>query len=174
MAGISFETITSGKRLAEIPTGLFLDFINGLVDEKAMILLQERQTIGKEEEWKAKAANKIDKKGAILVLAWSNGKLAGLSEAKLGDGPFASNLDFGLSVAKDFRRMGIGRKLLQTALDDGRRAFRPHNIHIAYVGGNEPARKLYESMGFRELYRLREYYSYYGEFRDNVIMELRR
>ena len=48
-----------------------------------------------------------------------------------------------LYVSPDMMRKGIGRKLVTRALE-----IEPGIKHIEVLYGNEPARKLYESMGF--------------------------
>lgn len=48
-----------------------------------------------------------------------------------------------LYVSPDMMRKGIGRKLVERALEK-----EPNINHIEVLYGNEPARRLYESMGF--------------------------
>ncbi|MDE5696200.1 MAG: GNAT family N-acetyltransferase [Lachnospiraceae bacterium] len=48
-----------------------------------------------------------------------------------------------LYVSPDMMRKGIGRKLVKRALD-----IEPGINHIEVLYGNEPARRLYESVGF--------------------------
>lgn len=170
---VSIEVVKQGSRMAEIGAAAFLEFINPIIAEKAMIILQKELTMAEEEEWLKKTAKELNEGKKLFVIAFSKNRIVGNCEAKKGVlQAYEHNMDFGLSVSKDFRRMGLGRKLLQTAIEEGRKALSPRKIMIEYIGGNEPARKLYESLGFKEVCRLNKHYCYYGEFRDRVIMEL--
>lgn len=72
-----------------------------------------------------------------------------------------------LAVHPSFRRRGIARKLLQTAMDaayaDGARIY-----HLEVRAGNEAAQKLYESFGFEAVGRRPGYYKDNGE--DALLM----
>ena len=72
-----------------------------------------------------------------------------------------------IAVHPAFRRRGIARQLLQTAMDaayaEGARIY-----HLEVRAGNEPAQKLYESFGFEVAGRRPKYYSDNGE--DALLM----
>jgi RimJ/RimL family protein N-acetyltransferase len=170
---VSIEVVRNGSRLAEIGAGAFLDFINPIIAEKAMIMVQKESTMAEEEEWLKKSAKAMDDGKKLFVIAFSGNRIVGNCESKKGSlQPYEHNVDFGLSVSKEFRGRGLGRRLLQTAMEEGRKAFSPRKTMIEYIDGNEPARRLYESVGFREVCRLRKHFCHYGEFRDKIVMEL--
>jgi len=171
--GVSIEVVRDGSRLAEIGAAAFLEFINPIIAEKAMILAQKEITMAEEEEWLKKTVKALNEGKKLYVLAFSGNSIAGSCEARKGSPqPYEHNVDFGLSVSKRFRGKGLGRRLLLMAMEEGKKAFSPHKMVISYVEGNEPARRLYESVGFREVCRLKKHYYHYGEFRDSVTMEL--
>lgn len=102
--------------------------------------------------------------GAHCWVAETSGQIAGalvfwrvLDEAELAT----------LAVHPAFRRRGIARKLLQTAMDaayaDGARIY-----HLEVRAGNEAAQKLYESFGFKAVGRRPKYYKDNGE--DAILM----
>ena len=77
--------------------------------------------------------------------------------------------DLGLMVAASQRRRGIGRALLQRAVDWAR-ASGVTKLELHVFPDNEPALALYEAFGFvREGYR-RRHYRRDGEYVDAVLM----
>jgi RimJ/RimL family protein N-acetyltransferase len=168
----SIKIVKKGSMLLEIGAKGFMDFINQIIQEKAFIKMQKEITLDEEEKWLAKTAEELDKGKKIFVLALSGKRIVGNCQAYVGDGALAYNMNFGLAVSKNLRGQGLGRKLLLTAIEEGKKTFSPHKIMIDYIGGNETAKHLYESIGFREVCRLKGFYHHYGEFRDKVTLEL--
>jgi ribosomal-protein-alanine N-acetyltransferase len=73
-----------------------------------------------------------------------------------------------VAVRSDYRRRGVGNKLVQLVIDDAR-ATRASSVSLEVERENLPARRLYESFGFGEVGLRR---SYYGHAGDAVIMTL--
>jgi len=69
-------------------------------------------------------------------------------------------------VQREIRRSGIGTQLLETILDLGR-AGDCGRVFLEVRESNEPARKLYEKSGFREIGTRR---SYYENPKENAIV----
>lgn len=71
-------------------------------------------------------------------------------------------------VADAYRRRGIATKLFEYIFD----MYRFNNIRfmLEVRKGNEPAKKLYEKLGFKQIYVRRKYY----KNEDGIIMELKR
>lgn len=74
-----------------------------------------------------------------------------------------------LAVAPQWRRRGIGRRLLAAALDCGRRA-KAQTAWLEVRPSNQPALALYHSFGFRQVMIRKGYYSDSGE--DALILRL--
>jgi RimJ/RimL family protein N-acetyltransferase len=75
-------------------------------------------------------------------------------------------------IAVSARRRGLGRELLQSAMD---RVFRHHGAHRLWLDvfvTNTRARRLYASLGFREEGLLRDAILRDGEFHSQVLMSL--
>jgi len=106
---------------------------------------------------------------ADLATYFGSGAIVGFvaAEAPLG-GPFAVYAFFQLlpgecellrlGVAPEMRGGGLGRALLDAALAELGRGGRPV-CHLEVRAGNEAARRLYESSGFRAVGRRRAYYA---------------
>ena len=76
-----------------------------------------------------------------VLVAAENGRIAGYLDVSW---PKEKNYIFDLLVAEESRRRGWGRKLLAKAIELNR----PHGMALDVNVDNEPARHLYETMGF--------------------------
>ena len=110
---------------------------------------------------------------AVFVAEREGGALVGrLSVARDSHPASAHVADLGLMVAKDARRQGVGRALLEAAADWARGAgVRKLELHV--FPWNEAGIALYESFGFeREGYR-KAHYHRGGEDVDAILMAYR-
>ena len=130
------------------------------------------------EEWRSPAAERRylravrrSPHAAVFVAEVPEGLVGRLSVARDPHPASFHVADLGLMVAASHRRRGIGRSLLQRAVDWARgNAVEKLELHV--FPDNEPALALYESFGFvREGYR-RKHYRRDGEYVDAVLMAL--
>jgi RimJ/RimL family protein N-acetyltransferase len=88
---------------------------------------------------------------AFVLIAASGSRVVGVLDFRptAGRGRTPSG-SFGMSVARDFRRMGIGRRLVEAMIARAR-SERPDlcRIELEVVPWNAPAIALYEKLGFR-------------------------
>ncbi len=95
----------------------------------------------------------------FLVCEGENGEVAGYISAQTVVGEmYVGNL----AVREDFRRQGIGRALLDAIIAAAKRMcceFVTLEVRVS----NAPARRLYESFGFRCLGERKEYYQHPNE-----------
>ena len=111
---------------------------------------------------------------AVFVAEADGGEIVARLSLSRDQHPSSSHVaDLGLMVAADWRRRGIGRALLETAVDWARGAgVRKIELHV--FPHNEAAIKLYEEFGFeREGYRTEHYRRSSGEFVDAILMAYR-
>jgi putative acetyltransferase len=130
------------------------------------------------EQWRSPAAERRylravrrSPHAAVFVAEVPEGLVGRLSVARDPHPASFHVADLGLMVAASHRRRGIGRALLQRAVDWARgNAVAKLELHV--FPDNAPALALYESFGFtREGYR-RNHYRRDGEYVDAVLMAL--
>jgi RimJ/RimL family protein N-acetyltransferase len=110
---------------------------------------------------------------AVIVAERSDGAIVGRLSVARDQHPASAHVaDLGLMVAKGARRQGVGRALLEAAVDWARSAdVRKLELHV--FPWNEPAIQLYEQFGFeREGYR-KGHYRRAGEDVDAILMAYR-
>jgi L-phenylalanine/L-methionine N-acetyltransferase len=107
---------------------------------------------------------------AVFVAEWDDGTLVGRLSVGRDPHPASTHVaDVGLMVALDARRQGVGKALMQAAVDWARQAgVRKLELHV--FPWNKAAIALYDSFGFeREGYRKR-HYRRGGEYVDAILM----
>jgi RimJ/RimL family protein N-acetyltransferase len=108
---------------------------------------------------------------AVLVAEREDGALVGRLSVGRDPHPASAHVaDVGLMVAIDARRQGVGRALLDGAVEWARGAgVRKLELHV--FPWNEAAIALYDAFGFeREGYRRRHYRRGDGEYVDAILM----
>lgn len=90
--------------------------------------------------------------------------------------PFPSSLhraEIGMAVEATHRRLGIGKRLLETAIDWALKESRLDWLDLNVFAHNQPARRLYESFGFVEAGRADDFCRIDGQSVDDIHMVLR-
>jgi ribosomal protein S18 acetylase RimI-like enzyme len=123
-----------------------------------------------DEIWRRRLAN--DHRVHLLARAWSRpiGIVGGYLGADDGDGNVAEV--FGMYVTKGRRDRGIGRLLLTSLIDRLSALPRIVTIRLSVTETQEPARRLYESVGFRVVGKAAEGIVVDDRRYDELIMEL--
>jgi len=107
---------------------------------------------------------------AAILIAETNERIVGRLSLTRDHHPSSQHVaDIGLMVASGYRRRGVGRALLEAAVEWAR-ASGVSKLELHVFPHNEAAIKLYESFGFeREGYRKR-HYRRGQEFVDAILM----
>lgn len=117
----------------------------------------EWRSVGDERRY-LKALRRYPHAAVLVAERSGDGAIVGRLSLSRDTHPASAHVaDLGLMVAKDARRQGVGRALLEAAAEWARDAsIRKLELHV--FPWNEPAIQLYEQFGFvREGYRKRHY-----------------
>lgn len=99
-----------------------------------------------------------------------NDHLIGDCFAKPGFGRNHGNVNLGIALVKKWRGRGIGRLLLAEVIVQAERKWQPKNIYLHVVSSNTTAQKCYESLGFRIITRLPQWFEYHNKYLDEYIL----
>ncbi len=80
--------------------------------------------------------------------------------------------ELGIGIERSHRGRGLGRRLMQQAIDFARQAESIGWLDLKVFAHNTPARALYRSLGFREVGTVRDRFRIDGTSIDDVMMTL--
>ena len=137
-----------------------------------LITASDWRSVGEERRY-LKAVRRFPH-AAVFVAESDAGEIVARLSLSRDQHPSSAHVaDLGLMVAAGWRRRGIGRALLATAVEWARSAgVRKIELHV--FPHNEAAIRLYEEFGYeREGYRKEHYRRSSGEFVDAILMAYR-
>lgn len=147
-------------------------YINELSKEKIFISFQgEEISLEEERIWVNSVLKKIKDKKSVQLLVESDKKIVGVSGIDT-KGRINTHVGiFGISLAKDFRGKGIGKKLIELVLSEAKENLQHLKIiHLECFATNDIACNLYKSVGFKEYGKLPGGIAYKDGFVDEVMM----
>ncbi|MDB5451763.1 MAG: hypothetical protein JWO33_341 [Caulobacteraceae bacterium] len=108
---------------------------------------------------------------AFILLAFCGGELVGLLDLWARGAPeFRHCGHFGMSVAKEWRGKGVGRRLLNVALRDALAWEGFCRLELEVTPWNTPAIRLYESLGFKVEARKAKAANFRGSPEEVILM----
>ena len=146
-----------------------LEFINSLVKEDAMILMNTKKTREEEIDWLADNMKKLEKGKIIMVAAEVDGRMVGLCEVRPHFGKMSHVGSLGISVKKEYRDIGIGIDLMKEA-EKHAIHMRLKTMQLEVFEKNERAIHVYEKMGYKVTGRIPEGVLHNDEYMDVLIM----
>ena len=149
---------------------ILMDYINKISLERTFILMQgEQKTLDEEVKWLNLFLE--NKNRIVIILAFCDNNLVGVSDISLKTGVKNHTGSFGISIAKDFRGEGIGKELMNLVISESVKNIKDLKIIELEVFGDNPiAKDLYEKMGFVEFGRLPEGIKHQDQFVDAILM----
>jgi RimJ/RimL family protein N-acetyltransferase len=148
-------------------------YINAIIDEDLYMIMNKRTTYSEEKWWRGDALEKMKKGQGINLVALAGERVVASFGANKDRGKGSCNVLMGASVAKDFRRGGLGEFMLSLLIKQASQKFKPKNIYLSVAGPNKPARSLYEKVGFRKMAVFPKWLKHDGKYVDQVWMVLK-
>lgn len=148
------------------------DYINTLSDEHTFIRFQgEHMTLPDEEKYLETQLRKVGERTAVHLLVWVEDTLAGICQIDRLDKIERHIANLGITIAKPYRRKGIGAKLLELALSEASDNIEGlRMVTLGVFANNGVALNIYKRFGFKEYGILPQGILQDGNFLDHVFM----
>ncbi|HEX9913903.1 MAG TPA: GNAT family N-acetyltransferase [Candidatus Bathyarchaeia archaeon] len=146
-----------------------LEFINGLVEEEAMIAANQKHTRESETDWLARNLTNLEKDKHVAVVAEVDGRVVGSCEVTPRPGRMSHVGSLGISVKDGYREKGIGQEMMRE-LERQAPRLGLESIYLEVFSTNARAIHVYRKMGYVETGRIPACIKYRGGYVDSVIM----
>lgn len=147
-----------------------MDFFNGLIEEGEVQISRDRK-LGYEEEveWLKKELDEMARGDALIFVAEQDEKVVGAVDIRRGKFKEAHTAELGISVGRDYRKRGLGTKMMRLALAEAKKI----GIKLVWLqvfSTNTDAIELYKKLCFRKEALLKKRLFYNGKYVDKIIM----
>jgi ribosomal protein S18 acetylase RimI-like enzyme len=144
-----------------------LKMINSLVEERAMLTIQKKVNRKEEKEYLEKII-KNDKSIHLFLII--NGEVMGNARVSMKDKTMSHIGELGISLRKEARGLGLGKKLFKEVMEKAIKKFKPRIITLDVYAKNKVALSLYKKMGFQKIGLIKEGTQYFGKYEDVIMM----
>jgi RimJ/RimL family protein N-acetyltransferase len=169
-------TSKQGKRIAlrsleESDFQTVYDWVKKVEAEDTFVLINAKEpiTVEEEQEFFKNLIKGIKNKLRISIGAWDGENYIGnCSIEKMGkrQGHVGS---LGITILKDYRSAGIGRKLLEYALEEAKKELGITKVVLNCFANNKVGCQFYDSLGFKSYGRLEKAILYQGKLEDEIM-----
>lgn len=148
------------------------EYINKLSKERTYISFQgEEISLADENAFVVATTQKIQSKEAVLLLAFCDDILVGISEIEMKTRVESHVGVFGISIAKEHRGEGIGKILMQKVMEESEKHLPQLQLVVLQVYENNAVGKaLYKQLGFVEYGTLPQGIKHQEKFVDSVLL----
>lgn len=146
-----------------------LEFINSLVEEEAMIVVDVKKTRDEEIDWLTDNLRRLEKDRHMAVVAEIDGRMVGSCEIRNRYGRMKHYATLGISLKDGYRDAGIGQEMMAEIEKHGSR-LGIEWLALEVFGINDRAIHVYEKRGFNKTGIYPDGVKYKGEYVDSVHM----
>ncbi|HOI97367.1 MAG: GNAT family N-acetyltransferase [Minisyncoccales bacterium] len=152
----------------------FANYINNLIEEDVYLTADKKYSLKQEAEFLKIQIEKIKKKNSVFLVAEKEKKVIGVASIERMSGKQGHIGLFGISIAREWRGLGLGTRLIGKIFDMAKKDFEPSikMITLDVIADNKPAFSLYRKMGFEEVAVLPRYFQHKGGLLDIIVMNL--
>jgi RimJ/RimL family protein N-acetyltransferase len=144
-------------------------YINELIEEDTYLILKEKISLQEERAYLNQVLKEIKRKERISLIAASNDKIIGTCEIRKMKGKKSHVGEFGISVKKEYRKKGIGKRLLKIALNEAKN-IKVNLLQLSVFSNNKAAILFYKKEGFKECGRIPKALKFKDELVDEILM----
>lgn len=150
----------------------FRTFINSIIEEDDFIRLNKKRTLKEEKEWVKNNLKGIKAGKKVLVIAERNNQMFGNCEIWSGEERGSHIGELGITIKREFRGIGIGRKLVENAiaLAKNKLKIKPKIIRLSCFETNRAAKNLYIKTGFKVVAKIPKQIQRKGKLIDELVM----
>jgi len=144
-----------------------LEMVNSLIEEKSMLTIQKKLTIKEERGY---LEGIIKDKNSLHLFLIIDGEVMGSARISKKEGVLNHIGELGISIKKEARGKGLGKKLLKEVLNKAIKKFSLKIVTLDVFVKNKIAQNLYKKLGFQKVGIIKKGIQYFGEYEDVMIM----
>ena len=148
----------------------FQDFINSLIEEEAKIMFNKKFSLKEEKRWMEEQLRKIKNQKTVFLVAEDNDVVVGTTGIDLRIGRQSHVGEFGITIRKGYRGMGLGIYLMEEIIELAKKELKPKFIRLEVYPNNKPALALYRKFGFKKVAKIPKQIQYKGKLLDEIVM----
>jgi len=145
-------------------------YLNSLVGENAMIAFDRKAKLDEGLDYTLTLLRKNEKKESVALVLEIDSKIMGL--ANVDKKPLVGSHigNFGIGLRKQARGLGLGRRLMETTIEEARKSLRIEIVELQAFSKNKIARGLYKKLGFELIGTIKNGIKKKGRYYDELIM----
>ncbi len=148
-----------------------LKFINALVAERAMIVVEKRLSRAQEARWLSTRIKDIEAGLVVHLVAVMDGAIVGGAEVFANPEPWREHVGiFTIALSAQARGRGIARRLFEALLVESRKRFNMRMLQLDLNASNKRAYRFYQKIGFRKAGLIKGGLKHRGRYMDQIVM----
>lgn len=144
---------------------------NSLIEERAFIASEKKQTKAGKKKWLAGLLKDVKKKNKVVLAVVIGKRVVGLAHIdKNTDASFSHVGSFGIGLIKIARGRGIGQRLLMAVVAEAKKVLKIKIVTLWAFAKNRIAINCYRKCGFVKTETMKGGIKHYGEYLDRIRM----